>query len=265
MIDWSVALQSATILLREGLEAMLVVAALAAFLRRSGAEASLRPLYSGALAAVVASFGAAWVFERFFDGAHSDLLEAGIMILAAGLMFYMSGWLVLRQDPRAWQAELRRAAEKAVGEGAAWSIAAIAFLAVFREGGETILFLHALAKTAASTTDVVVGLIAAALALVVLFVALDRLAMQLPLKPVFLVTSAILFAMGLKMVGDAVQELQEQALIPFDTNSLSEAARGFGTNGSMEALFLQLAILAAAALCYMLALRPRLRQQPQTE
>lgn len=261
MIDWSIGVQAATILLREGLEAMLVIAALAAFLRRSGAESRLRWLYGGALAAIVASFGAAWVFERFFGGAHSDLFEAAVMVLAAGLMFYMSGWLVLRQDPRAWQASLRRSAERALDSGAAWSIAGVAFLAVFREGGETVLFLHALAVNAASATGMAAGLAVAALGLAVLFWAIEIVAARLPLRPVFLATSAVLFLTGLKLVGDAVQELQEQAILPFDANAVSEAVRGFGTNGSLEALGLQASILVLAGLCYLLAVRPRLRRE----
>ena len=135
MMGLSAAIQSGTILLREGLEAILVIAALAAMLRRAGAPEALKPLYLGALAAIVASFGAAVVFELFYNGAHDDRVEAVVMAVAAALMFYMSGWLFLRQDPRAWQAELKQLADKALASKTVWSLAAIAFLAVFREGG----------------------------------------------------------------------------------------------------------------------------------
>src|SRR5579863_3916640 len=100
MVAFSDAFQSGLILLREGLEAMLVIAALAAFLHRVGANDKVRSVYAGALLAIVASFGAAWVFEKYFAGEHNDFMEAGVMVIAALLMFYMSGWLFLRQDPR---------------------------------------------------------------------------------------------------------------------------------------------------------------------
>ena len=76
MIDISIALQSASILLREGVEAMLVIAALAAFLRRSGALAELKAIYLGAMLAILASVLAAVVFNVFLGGAHDDRLEA---------------------------------------------------------------------------------------------------------------------------------------------------------------------------------------------
>ena len=59
------------------------------------------------------------------------------MLLASMLMLYMSGWLFLRQNPAAWNATLRRSAERAISSGTSLSLASIAFLAVFREGGET--------------------------------------------------------------------------------------------------------------------------------
>jgi high-affinity iron transporter len=135
MMDLSVALQSAGILLREGIEAMLVVAALAAFLRRSGAVAELKAVYLGAILAILASVLAAIVFDVFLGGAHDDRLEAAVM-LASGLMLYMSGWLFLRQNPGAWNAALRRSAERAISSGTSPSLAAIAFLAVFREAAK---------------------------------------------------------------------------------------------------------------------------------
>ena len=71
----SAALQSASILLREGLEALLVIAALAAFVKRAGVPEKVRPIYLGAALTVLASFGAALVFERFFEGEHNDFVE----------------------------------------------------------------------------------------------------------------------------------------------------------------------------------------------
>ena len=93
MIDWSAGVQSATILLREGLEALLVIAALSGFLKRMDAYDQQKALLAGAGTGVLASFVAAWVFERFFDGVHNDLVEAVVMAFAAILMFYVSGWL----------------------------------------------------------------------------------------------------------------------------------------------------------------------------
>ena len=249
--------QAFTILFREGLEAMLVIAALAAFLRRAGAADRIAPVYMGALGAVVASLAAAWVFQVFYDGNHSDLFEAVVMLAAAVLLFYMSGWMFVRQDPKAWQADLNRLAERALGAGTMLSLAGIAFLAVFREGAETILFVHTLAKTANGFDAALLGgLATATLALVAMFVAMQWLALRLPLRPMFVVTSAFLFFMGLRMVGQAFQELQEQALIPFTTDGVPAFVSEWGlSNGSWEALGTQLAILAVAATAALVSLR----------
>lgn len=247
MIDWSVGVQAAAILLREGVEAMLIVAALAAFLRRSEQQDKLRPLYAGAIAAIVASFGSAWVFETWFNGAHNDLLEAGVMLFAAALMFYMSGWLFLRQDPKAWQAELHRAAARAVDAGTALSLAGIAFLAVFREGGETVLFLHTLARTSGGWgTGILGGLGVAAIGLLVLFGAMQWLALRLPLRPIFLVTSGLLFVMGLRFIGNAALELQEQAIVPIHDQGVPDLFLTLGLGASWEAIAAQVLVLVVA-------------------
>jgi high-affinity iron transporter len=243
------ALQSGMILVREGLEAMLVIAALAAFLRRAGAVGHLRQLYLGALVAVFASFGAAIVFEMFFNGAHDDRMEAVIMSVAAALMLYMSGWLFLRQDPRAWQAHVRRSAERALSSGTALSLALIAFLAVFREGGEAILFLHALASTTGGwNVGLVAGLLTASLCLIALYAAMQWLALRLPLRPLFLVTSAFLFLMGLRFIGGTVQELQEQVLIPYDVLPASDWLVWLGLNPTWEAIGAQMVVALVAVL-----------------
>ncbi len=248
MADGSTFVQAFTILFREGLEALLVIAALAAFLRRAGAGERIPPIYLGAGAAVLASFGMAWVFETYYDGNHSDLFEAGVMLAAAALMFYMSGWLFMRQDPKAWQADLNRMAEKALGAGTVISLAGIAFLAVFREGAETVLFLHALAKGQNGfDASLFAGLGVAALALVAMFIAMQWLALRLPLRPMFLITSAFLFVMGLRMVGQAFQEVQEQQLVSYSTEGVPAFVSEWGlSNGSWEALATQLAIVAVA-------------------
>jgi high-affinity iron transporter len=259
MIDLSVALQSASILLREGVEAMLVIAALAAFLRRSGATAELRAIYLGAVTAILASVLAAVVFDVFLGGAHDDRLEAAVMLLAAALMLYMSGWLFLRQNPRAWNATLHRSAERAMSSGTSLSLASIAFLAVFREGGETVLFLHALARSSGGwNASLNVGLLGAFVGLLALYAAMQWLAFRLPLRPVFLLTSGFLFLMGLRFIGGAVQELQEQAIISYDALAAPDWLIGLGLNPTWEAVVAQLAVavFVAASTLVMYARRP---------
>jgi len=242
-------IQAAVILLREGLEAMLVIAALAGYLTKAGAAHRIQALYAGALVAVVASLIAAWLFAVLNSGDHSDVLEGIIILLAAALMLYVSGWLMVKQDPRGWQEYLAHKADSALAQDTTWAVGALAFFAVFREGAETVLFINALAKTEGGWSGgLFAGLLAAAAGLAVLFYFINLIARKLPLRPLFIVTSAFLFLMAIKFIGEAVQEFQEQAIITVTEVKGSAFLSAIGLNPSMEALSIQgLVILFALA------------------
>ncbi len=243
----SVFFQSAVILLREGLEALLVIAALAAYLGKVGAHARIAWLYAGAGVAVAASFAAAWAFAVFNNGAHDDLLEGVVILLAAVLMLYVSGWLLLRQDPRAWQSYLKGKADEALSQQTGLAVAALAFLAVFREGAETVLFIHALAQTSGGYgLALFAGLAAAAAALVVLFFVINGIAHRIPLRPLFLLTSAFLFVMAIKFIGEALQEFQEQQLVSYTEVPGGSWLSTLGLNPTWEALAIQGAVIVFA-------------------
>jgi high-affinity iron transporter len=240
-------IQAAVILLREGLEAMLVIAALAAYLKKAGATDRLVALYGGAVIAILASLVAAYLFQTLNEGEHNDLIEAFVILAAAALMLYVSGWLLVRQDPRAWQAYLKERAEGALAQGTAWAIALLAFLAVFREGAETVLFIYALAGASGGwSADLFAGLAAGAVGLVILFFVINAVASRLPLRAVFIVTSALLFLMAVKMIGDAVLEFQEQLIVPANPVASLGWMLEYGLNPTREALMAQGAVIVLA-------------------
>lgn len=254
----SEAMQSGSVLLREGLEAILVIAALAAFLRKAHAHAAVIWLYAGAIAGVMVSVILAAVFEAYFGGIHDDRVEAAILIVAAAMMLYMSGWLFLRQDPAGWTSELKEKAAAAIGARTMVSMALIAFLAVLREGAETALFLHATARAANGwSVGILTGMAVALALLVVLVIAIVWLAVRLPLRPMFVATSAFLFVMGLKFIGAAIQECQEQVIVPVHPADVPRWAIDLGINPSWEALGAQLVVLAMAAIGLFAATRAR--------
>lgn len=245
--------QAAMILLREGLEALLVLAALAAYLHKAGASGRLSALYSGAGAAILASLVAAWLFQVFNDGAHNDIVEGFVILAAAALMLYVSGWLLVRQDPRAWQSYLKQQADGALAKGSALAIALLAFLAVFREGAETVLFIYALANTSGGwSAGLLGGLIAGAIGLVILFYFINFVATRVPLRPLFVVTSAFLFVMALKFIGDGIQEFQEQLIVPSNPVGTMAWLLDVGFNPTREALVAQAAVMLFAVVTFML-------------
>ena len=250
---FDVFVQSTAILLREGLEAMLVLAALAAYLTKAGARERLGALYAGALLAVVASVIAAWLFELLNNGAHNDILEGLVILGAVALMLYVSGWLLIRQDPRAWQGFLAAKADHALAQGTGLAIGTLAFLAVFREGAETVLFVYALTKTSGGwTSSLVAGLLVASAGLAILFYFINLVAQRIPLRPLFVVTSAFLFVMAIRMLGDAVQEFQEQQILPYDALRGWEWLSAIGLNPTIEAVLAQAVVVALAAISFVL-------------
>src|SRR5260370_6673944 len=122
--------QAVVILLREGLEAMLVIAALAGYLTNAGAGHRIQALYGGSLAAVGASIIAAWLVAVVNSGEHSDVLEGIIILVAASLMLYVRRWLMVKQDPRGGRDYLARKAASALAADTVGAVAALAFLAV---------------------------------------------------------------------------------------------------------------------------------------
>src|SRR3954447_21891870 len=249
-------IQAAVILLREGLEAMLVIAALAGYLTRAGAGHRINALYGGAFAAVGASIIAAWLFAVLNSGEHSDILEGVIILIAVSLMLYVSGWLMVKQDPRGWQDYLARKADSALARDTVWAVGVLAFLAVFREGAETVLFINALATTEGGwSLGLFAGLGAATLGLAVLFYFVNLIAQKIPLRPLFIVTSAFLFAMAIKFIGEAVQEFQEQAIISVTEVKGSALLTAIGLNPSVEALSIQLLVILFALATYSVVTR----------
>ena len=114
-----------------------------------------------------------------------------------------------------------------------WAVGALAFLAVFREGAETVLFINALATTEGGwSAGLFAGLAAATAGLAVLFYFINLIARKLPLRPLFIITSAFLFAMAIKFIGEAVQEFQEQAIITVTEVKGSAFLSAIGLNPS---------------------------------
>src|SRR5262249_30226437 len=136
---------SAGILFREGLEALLVVVALTAGTREAGAEKRARSIYLGAMAAIGASLVLAWVVTHLISDDATDTLEGIFQVLAAATLFYVSSWLTSKSQADRWNSFIKdhvRTAQQSSAPGLA--LALTAFLAVIREGGETIVFFQAL-------------------------------------------------------------------------------------------------------------------------
>ncbi|HEU5303819.1 MAG TPA: cytochrome c/FTR1 family iron permease [Gemmatimonadales bacterium] len=211
--------QSFVILVREGLEAILIVGALITFLVKMGASERKRDINLGILAAVGASLATAIAIETVFQLTPSkqEALEGVTMMLATVMLFYVSYWLLSKMEVIKWNHFVKSKVHSAVTSGSSLALASAAFLAVYREGFETILFYKALFLSAGPTTagsmPIAGGMLIGAAALVAIYVAISRFGVRLPLKPFFAATSALLYYMAFVFAGKGVAELQEGGLV----------------------------------------------------
>ena len=137
------------------------------------------------------------------------------MLVAAVVLVYVSYWLFSKVDVEVWQRFVREKIERAAASGSGLALASVAFLAVYREGFETVLFYKALYVTGGGggAAPITAGLAAGAVVLVALYFGLEKFGIRIPLRPFFAVTGATLYFMAFVFAGAGVKELQEGALV----------------------------------------------------
>ncbi|MBE9398848.1 FTR1 family iron permease [Pontibacterium sp. N1Y112] len=203
--------QSLLILLREGIEALLVIAALIAYLRKAGAADRVYLIWLGSLAALGASVLTAIALHKLIQnsGAARETLEGVTMLIAAILLSYVSVWLFARREMQQWQGFIQDRLGSAVSGGSLWAIVSVAFFAVYREGAETILFYQALVGDAEGQWHAIAtGFGLAVIALLIVYLLIFQLSVRLPLKHFFTGTAALLYVLSVIFTGKAVLELQ---------------------------------------------------------
>ncbi|HEV8195595.1 MAG TPA: cytochrome c/FTR1 family iron permease, partial [Gemmatimonadales bacterium] len=255
--------QSFIILLREGLEAILVIGALMAFLVKTGNGHRRRDIHLGVAAAVVMSLLVAAALETVFvlTSAHQEGLEGAVLMLATGTLFYVSYWLLSKMEVAKWNRFVKGKVQSALTRGSALALASVAFLAVFREGFETVLFYKALAVSGGpgSWAPVLGGIAVGSVALAAVYLAMTRFGVRLPLKPMFAVTSALLYYMAFVFAGKGIAELQESGWVSLSPVGWAPRIPALGIYPTLESLGLQLVLvlLAIAALVWTFLIEPR--------
>jgi high-affinity iron transporter len=216
------------IIVREGFEALLILTALAAYLVKVGQPEKRVLIYGGGGAAVLASLGLAVVAEHvlLIGGPAREALEGVTMLIAVVVLFAASYWLISKSEARRWQAFVRTRLEGALGTGQARSLVLLAFLVVFREGFETVLFYEALAGRAAGNplalSAVASGLALGIGVLGIIGVALFRYGVRVPIRPFFAATGILLYVLAFKFAGAGVRELQEAGWVSITPVRLPE-------------------------------------------
>ncbi len=236
------------ILLREGLEAILVIAALAAFLVKTGRREGLRYLGLGIAAALGLGALTWWASSMIeISGAGRELTEGLAALFAALMLFYVGFWMHSKTSAAQWRGFIQGSIEKALGQGALWGLSSLAFIAVYREIFESVLFYQALwlQTGEAGRGMILYGLMLALALLLVLGWLILRYSTRLPLRQFFAVTAVFMFVLAVVFAGKGVAALQEAGRLPVDLIRFPRIDL-LGIYPTRESLGLQLAMILLA-------------------
>lgn len=216
---WAMFLQAFLILLREGIEAILVLVGIIAYLGRAGHEKELSTVYNWAIAGIIMSFVTAYLFVEVLDnttttGSGREIVEGCTALFAVLVLLGTSAWMGGKSNAKAWKSYIDKQVKLTLSTGKSRALGAAVFLAVYREGAEVILFYQALFNNAVGDVDMIwAGFVTACVALALIFFLMQRGALRIPIGPFFKVTSAFMFILAVTFLGGGLKELQEADVI----------------------------------------------------
>ena len=203
-----------TILLREGIEALLIVIGMITFLKKTDRPEVLRHVHRGWISALLAGV-LTWVVATYLigiSGANREVTEGIGSVLAAVVLLSVGLWMHQKSSAGKWQDYLKGKMSKAVSQGSAWTLFALAFIAVYREVFETVLFYSALAADG-NGGALMAGFFTALVLLIIIAWALLRTSARMPLGTFFSFTSILVVVLAVVLIGKGVSALQEAGWI----------------------------------------------------
>lgn len=201
------------IIVREGLEAILVIAGMIAYLVKSGNQKTLKNVYIGSVLGIVMSFVAAWLLawlKRVWTGAgqSQEVIEGITALIAVCVLFYVSNWMISKAEAASWSRYIDGKVQSSVETGSSFALAFTAFLSVFREGAEVVLFYQPMLNEG-NPGMVWAGFGVGCVLLVFVYLAITKLSIRLPIKVFFTATSILMAVMCVSFLGGGIKELAE--------------------------------------------------------
>lgn len=249
------------IIVREGLEAILVIAAIIAYLTKSGNGKSLKNVYIGAIAGIAASFAAAavlaWAKSAFASaGLAQEIIEGITALIAVCVLFYVSNWMISKAEAASWSRYIDNKVQSSVEQGSAFALAFTAFLSVFREGAEVVLFYQPMLSEG-NPGMVWAGFGAGCVLLVFVYLAITKLSIKLPIKVFFTATSILMAVMCVSFLGSGIKELAEGNVFDLTLNvpgiPENDVIQIFGIYPWLETLVPQLILSIVLLVTFMIA------------
>lgn len=202
------------ITLREGLEAALIVAIILGYLKKVGAKALSKPVYTGIIVAILASVALGAMFLALsveFEGRAEQIFEGSTMFLAAIILTSMILWM--NDNSKAYSESLKKKVELAITRNQTFGLAALAFVSILREGIETVLFLGSTSFSSSGLSILVGGLLGLAVATLA-GIAIIRYSVRIDLRRLFQVTGVVLVLFAAGLISRGIGEFGEAGIIP---------------------------------------------------
>lgn len=240
-----------TIILREGLEALLVVVALLGFLKKSGNEEKKGWIFGGVGIGLVVSAIIAIIVKVLFTsgtfGNNNFLISGWTGIFAAIMLIYVSYWLHSKSSAHEWQNYIKNKSSKALATGSLFSLGFLAFLAVFREGTETVLFYIGMASSVGLPVLLTGIAIGAGILVLIAFLIL-KVGLRIPMRPFFLTSSILIFYLGLKFTGMGINGLQNAGVLYATSSDNLPTISWLAVYPSWQSVIPQIALVLGAIL-----------------
>ncbi len=237
---------AALILLREGMEAILVLAALLAYAKKSGEAVAGRWIWAGAGTGLVLSGILAVLFTSLVAAAASgsmrELLEGVTGLVAVVLMLTVGNWLHSKSNAAAWNRFVENSVGNALARGSLWSLFAVSALAILREGAETAIFYIGMAP-AIETSQLLIGIGSATVILVVLALAIIKFSVRLPIRAFFLTATILIYYLVFRFLGESIHSLQVAGKLPGHTASSLPSISWLGMYPTWETFVPQALVL----------------------
>lgn len=251
---------SIAIILKEGFEAILIVAAIIAYLKKKNMEHHIKSVFLGCVIGVFASILMAILLNALAGGQgdKQELIEGLTMIFATAVLFYTSNWMVSKADEHQWEGYIQNQVSESSEKGSIFGLTSTAFLAVFREGAEIVLFYQALVIGANGSTAISAiwwGLGIGCILLVGVYLLIKFISIKMKLKPFFMATSILMFIMCVAFVGSGIDEFIEGDFISatqipgFPTFSI------LGIYPTVETLLAQVLFVIPVVLCLVIQIK----------
>ena len=205
------------ILLREGVEALLIVMALVTTLKAAKLRKGLKWVYSGAITGIMASLLIAFILQIAFpsvtSGSNREIIEGAVGIFAVAMMILIGIWLHSKSSVKKWNTFMESQMQTVTKTGSFISMFALSFLAVFREGAETILFYVGILPRI-SSFEFVLGISLALLVLLIIAIVMNKASQFFLPHKVFFILTWMIYALAFKMLGVSIHALQLTNMAP---------------------------------------------------